>query len=106
MSSSTENHTCDLVEKRPDRLVVENRWILRVKTNLDGSVDKFKTRLVAKGYSQKTDIDYTEIFSPFVRFDTIRVMLSVAAKLKLHLAQFDVKTAFLCGELEETIYMR
>jgi hypothetical protein len=67
---------------------------------------KFKARLVAKGYSQKADIDYTETFSPVIRFDTIRVMLSVAAKEKLHLAQFDIKTAFLYGELEETIYMR
>jgi Reverse transcriptase (RNA-dependent DNA polymerase) len=80
MSSLIENHTWNLVEKPPDRLVVENRWVYRVKTNLDGSVDKFKARLVAKGYSQKADIDYTETFSPVIRFDTIRAMLSVHCK--------------------------
>lgn len=106
MKSLAESNTWELVEKPEDRLVVDNRWVYRVKMNLGGTVDKFKARLVAKGFSQQAGVDYTETFSPVARFDTIRAVLSVAASEKLKLAHFDVKTAFLNGELDEVIYMR
>ena len=106
MKSLCENNTWELVDKPDDRMVIDNRWVYRVKTNLDGTVDKFKARLVAKGYSQQAGVDYNETFSPVARFDTIRAVLSVAASEKLKLAHFDIKTAFLYGELDEVIYMR
>jgi len=106
MKSLYENNTWELVDKPDDRMVIDNRWVYRVKTNLDGTVDKFKARLVAKGYSQQAGVDYNETFSPVARFDTIRAVLSVAASEKLKLAHFDIKTAFLYGELDEVIYMR
>jgi hypothetical protein len=65
-----------------------------------------KARLVAKGCSQKAGTDYNETFSPVARFDTIRAVLSVAASHQMKLGQFDVKTAFLYGDLEEVIYMK
>ena len=106
MKSLAENNTWELVDKPDNRMVIANRWVYRVKTNLDGTVDKFKARLVAKGFSQQAGVDYNETFSPVARFDTIRAVLSVAASEKLNLAHFDVKTAFLYGELDEVIYMR
>ena len=69
-----------------------------MKTNATGEIEKFKARLVAKGYSQKQGIDYNETFSPVTRFDTIRAMISVAAKEDMTLTHFDIKTAFLYGE--------
>jgi hypothetical protein len=106
MNSLLQNHTWELVEKPCDRAVIKNRWVYRVKTNVDGSVDRFKARLVAKGYSQQAGIDYTETFSPVARLDTVRALLSVAAAEHLNLCQFDVKTAFLYGTIDEVIYMQ
>lgn len=66
---------------------------------------KYKARLVAKGFTQKEGIDFTEVFSPVVKYKTIRIMLSLVAQFNLELEQMDVKTTFLHGELDETIYM-
>ena len=63
-------------------------------------------RLVAQGYSQKFGQDYEETFSPLVRFESIRMIISLAAQYQLKLHQMDVTTAFLNGELEEEVYMR
>ncbi|KAE8663055.1 Histone-lysine N-methyltransferase SUVR4 [Hibiscus syriacus] len=73
--------------------------------NVDDQVERYRARLVVKGYAQKEGIDFNEIFSPVVRLTTIRVVLSMSATLNLHLEQLDVKTTFLHGNLEEEIYM-
>ena len=72
---------------------------------LEKEGEKFKARLVAKGYSQKHRVDYDEILSLVVRHTFIRTMLSLVAYFDKELEQMDVKTTFLHGELEETIYM-
>ena len=64
----------------------------------------FKARLVEKGLNQKEGIEYNEIFSPVVKHSSIRVLLALVAQFDLELQQLDVKTAFLHGDLEETIY--
>ena len=70
-----------------------------------GGVEKFKACLVAKGYSQKHRVNYDEIFVPMVRHTSIRTMFSLVVYFNMELEQMDVKTTFLHGELEETIYM-
>lgn len=105
MNSLYENKTWVLVEKPKDKKVINSRWVFTKKLNPDIS-ERYKARLVVKGYSQEKGIDYKETFSPVVRFDTVRFILSIAARNGLYLGQFDVKTAFLYGDLNEDIYMK
>lgn len=106
MESLKENDTWELVDLPPGRKAIPNKWVYKIKTNADGSVHKFKARLVIKGFSQKKGIDYDQTFSPVARMSTIRTLLSVAADQGMELTQIDVSTAFLYGDLKETIYMQ
>lgn len=106
INSLNENKTWDLVNLPDGRKALPCKWIYKLKTNPDGSIDKFKARLVLKGYSQQKGIDYDKTFSPVARLTTIRAIIAIAAKENLNLRQFDVATAFLNGSVEEEIYMK
>jgi hypothetical protein len=71
----------------------------------DGTIDKYKAQLVAKGYTQKEGKDFFDTYSPVARMTTIRVLLSLATSYGLIVHQMDVKTTFLNGEWDEEIYM-
>ena len=79
------------------------RWVYTVKLKADGSLDRYKARLVAKGYIQKYGIDYQETFAPVAKLNTIRILISITANRDWPLQQFDVKNAFLNGDLEEEV---
>lgn len=100
-----KNDTWDLVERPPNKKLVDNRWVYKVKENNVNLPVRFKARLVARGFTQQYGVNYNETFSPVVRFTSIRVILAVAAQRRMHMKQFDVKTAFLNGDLKETVYM-
>lgn len=106
MQSIKDNGTWELADLPKDRKAIGCKWLYKVKTNIDGSIQRFKARLVAKGFSQKYGTDYDEVFAPVVRQMTIRTLLSISAKRNLCVEHLDVKTAFLNGDLKETIYMK
>ena len=77
-----------------------------IKYHADGTIERYKAELVAKVYTQTYGVDYSETFSPIGKIDTIRVLFSITANKDKPLHQFDVKNAFLYGELEEEVYMK
>eukprot|EP00253_Pinus_taeda_P032649 PITA_32649 len=105
MNSLLENKTWELVNLPKGIKALQNKWVYRIKHEGDEKKERYKARLLVKGFSKKEGIDFTEIFSPIVKMSSIRVILSLAAALDLECEQLDVKTAFLHGELEEEIYM-
>ena len=106
MKSLHQNQTWELVELPKGKRAIGNKWgYTKKKGYSNQSTPRYKTRLVAKGFAQKEGIDYNEIFSPVVKHISIRILLALVAEYNLELAQLDVKTTFLPGDLEEEIYM-
>ena len=82
------------------------KWIYKIKTRSDGSIKCYKTRLIAKDFTQEYGIDYEETFAPVARISFVRALLVVVAASKWDIFQMDVKNAFLNGDLSEEVYMQ
>ena len=83
---------------------IGTKWVFKIKRKADGSVEKYKARLVAKGFKQKYGIDYTETFSPVVKYVTLRMVIAITKYFDWPLDQLDVVTAFLYGVMKEKVY--
>ncbi|KAJ9549313.1 hypothetical protein OSB04_021856 [Centaurea solstitialis] len=100
-----ENNTWELVPRPIDAHIIRCMWLFRHKFHADGSLQRYKARLVVNGKSQQVGIDCDETFSPVVKPTTIRTVLSLATSRSWPIHQLDVKNAFLHGDLRETVYM-
>src|SRR4051812_37492124 len=105
IGSMYENHVWTLVDLPDGRKAVENKWIFKKKTDVDGNVTVYKARLVAKGFRQIQGVDYDETFSPVAKLKSVRILLAIAAYYDYEMWQMDVKTAFLNGDIDEELYM-
>ena len=95
-----------LVDKPKDAIPISNKWVFDKKRNKSGEITRYKARFVAKGCSQRPGYDYLETFSPVVRMETIRAILSLVPIKKLKIQQMDIKGAYLHGILKEKVYMQ
>lgn len=106
IDSIMHNNTWVLADLPPGCKALGCKWILKRKMKVDGTIDKYKARLVIQGFRQKEGIDFFDTYAPVARISTIRLLLALAAIHNLVIHQMDVKTAFLNGELDEEIYMK
>ena len=95
------NNTYELTTLPPGQKTIGVKWEHKIKHIADGRIERFKARVVAKGYKQKYGVDYKEVFAPVARLDTMRMLISLAAHHSWKIYQLDVKSAFLNCILEE-----
>jgi hypothetical protein len=106
LQSLKANGTWKEVVSPPSDNLVSMKWVLTVKTMVDGSIERFKASLVAREFSQAYGLDYEETFAPTVRVDTLRLFLAIVAFENLECWHFDIKNAFTESELEEKIFFQ
>ena len=95
----------ELVDRPSHKKPIGVKWVYRTKLNPDGSINKYKARLVVKGYEQMFGVDFSKTFAPITRLDTTRMLLAIATQKGWRIYQLDVKSAFVNGYLEEEIFV-
>lgn len=107
IKSLHDNKTWKLIKKPTEGRLVNCKWIFKVKEGIKGVISmRFKTRLVATGFTHKEGVYFNYVFFPFVKHRSTRMLLVMVARFDLELEQMDVKIDFLYGDLDETIFMK
>ena len=105
LKSIEKNETWQLCTLPSGKKPISVKWVYKVKEKLNGEIAKYKARLVARGFLQKEGIDFTDVFTPVARIETIRLIVAIASYRGWPLHQMDVKSAFLNGWLDEEVYV-
>jgi len=105
LASLDRQGTWDLVPLPTHMIPITSKWVFKVKTKLDGSIERYKAHLAARGFQQTQGLDYDETFAPAAHMTTVRMLLAVVASSS-PISQMDVKNAFLHGDLTEEVYMQ
>ena len=103
--SLNSNHVYETVPIPEGVTPITSKPVFQIKHDHNGKVERYKLRIVARGFTQHEGVDYQEVFAPVANLESVRIIVSLAAKYDLELDQMDVSTAYLNGELEEELYM-
>lgn len=106
LAALAANKTWTLVPSRSDMNVVGCKWIYKAKLKVDGSFERLKAGLIAKGFNQVDGVDFSETFSSVIKPTSIRHVLTLAVVKGWEIRQLDVKNAFVHGSLSTPVYMQ
>jgi len=108
LDAHARNSTWSEVKRTNGMNVIGTKWIFKKKNNNKGGVERYKARVVAKGFTQKHGVDYQETFAPVMKIKSLRIIIALSAttNTKRKLAQLDIKTAFLNASVSEDIYVQ
>ena len=106
IQSLVDNGTWELTKLPEGRKAIGSRWGFKIKRNADGSIDRYKGRVVAKGFSQRPGFDLTETYAPTAKWDAIRLILAIAAIEDLLLESVDISCAYINADLDAEVYMQ
>lgn len=105
-NSLLQNNTWTLVDLPKNKKAIPCKWVFKTKRDESGNIERFKARLVIKGYKQTRGVDYHEVFAPVVRGSSMRYLMGIAVKYDLQIHQMDAVSAFLQGDVDAEIYMK
>jgi len=105
MKNLIKNDTFKIIERPTDKKVIGCRVVLTNKFKADGSLERRKARVVAKGFAQRPGVDFIESFAPVARLESVRLIMAMAAELSMSIEQIDITSAYLNGSLLEDTYM-
>ena len=106
MNSMASNGVWDLLELPNGEKTIGCKWVYKTKKDSLGNIERYKARLIIKGFTQNEGINYKDTFSPISKKDSLHIVLALVTHFDFELQQMDVKTTFLNGKLEEEIYMK
>ena len=105
MNALERSGTGELVDLPKEKRTIGCKQVFTVKCKANGNIERYKARLIAKGFTQTYGIDYQETFAPVAKINSIKILLSLAVNFNWLLHQLDIKNAFLNGDLEDEVFM-